>query len=145
MIVAFTGWRGWADAKFVHTTIDAMWGQDAMFGAREVPLQVRVGDATGLDEIVRTYIAGTDGALLTVYVADWTGLGKSAGPVRNKDMLLGRSLWDPSQGRPADLLVAFPQPDRPGPSQGSGTWNCIGQAHYQGIEVRIPAYTAVSG
>jgi hypothetical protein len=142
VIVAFTGWRAWTDAKFVHATIDAMWGRDALFGAREVPLQVRVGDADGLDAIVRNCIAGTDGALLTVYVADWTALGKAAGAVRNRDMLTGKSLWDPSPGRCADLLVAFPEPGRLFSTRGSGTWNCIGQAHYRGIEVRIPAYTA---
>jgi hypothetical protein len=143
VIVAFSGWVAWTDAKFIRSTIDAMWGHHAMFGAAEVPLQVRVGDrADGLDAIVRNYIAGMDGTHLTVYTADVTALGKSAGAVCNKDMLLGNSLWDPSQDKPADLLVAFPRPDSPGPSLRSRTWNCIGQAHYRGVEVRIPAYAA---
>lgn len=144
MIVAMTGWIGWTDAKFVRSTIEALWGRHAMFGAAEVPLQVRVGDrAEGFDPIVRTYVAGLDGAQLTVYTADVTALGKSAGAACNRDMLLGHSIWDPSRAKPADLLLAFPRPDSPGPSLRSRTWNCIGQAHYRGIEVRIPAYMAV--
>jgi hypothetical protein len=142
MIVAFSGWRGWTDATFVHRQIDQLWGGHTMFGAREVPLHVRVGDARGLDAIVRTYIAGTDGAQLTVYEADWEREGKSAGGHRNRRMLLGDDAFDPSPGRPADLLVAFPEPGRVWSAKGSGTWNAIGQAHYRGIEVRIPAYTA---
>lgn len=140
MILAVSGWREWTDDTFVHRQLDQIWGSDLIFGARAVPLQVRVGDARGVDAIVRNFTAGTDGALLTVYTADWEREGKSAGGHRNRRMLLGEDAFDPSHGKPADLLLAFPEPGKVFSSRGSGTWNCVGQAHYRGIEVRIPAY-----
>lgn len=140
MILAVSGWRDWTDAAFVQRQLDLVWGQDLVFGARSVPLQVRVGDARGVDAITRTFVAGTDGALLTVYVADWEREGVSAGSHRNRRMLLGEDPFDPSHGKPADLLLAFPQPGKVWNGKGSGTWNCVVQAHYRGIEVRIPAY-----
>lgn len=140
MILAVSGWREWTDDTFVHRQLDQIWGSDLIFGARAVPLQVRVGDARGVDAIVRTFVAGTDGALLTVYAADWEREGKSAGGHRNRRMLLGEDVSDPSPGKPADLLLAFPQPGHTWNGRGSGTWNCVCQAHYRGIEVRIPAY-----
>lgn len=144
MILAVSGWRDWTDATFVHRQLDLIWGSDLIFGARALPLQVRVGDARGVDAIVRTFTAGTDGALLTVYAADWEREGKSAGGHRNRRMLLGDDPFDPSHGRPADLLLAFPQPGKVFTGKGSGTWNAVCQAHYRGIEVRIPAYTAAA-
>ena len=140
MILAISGWREWTDVAFVHRQLDLIWGSDLVFGARAVPLHVRVGDARGVDAIVRTFVAGADGALLTVYSADWEREGKSAGAHRNRRMLLGTDAFDPSHDKPADLLLAFPQPGRVFSTRGSGTWNAIGQAHYRGIEVRIPAY-----
>lgn len=142
MIVSFTGWRGWDDAKFIQRTIEDLFGRHAIEGRRDVPLQARVGDADGADAIVRTFLAGMDATLMTVYFADWTSQGKAAGAIRNKRMLLGDDPFDPSKGKPADLLIAFPQPGRLFSTKGSGTWNCIGQAHYRGVEVRIPAYTS---
>lgn len=139
MILAVSGWRDWVDVQFVHRQLDLIWGDHSVFG-RTVPLQVRVGDARGVDAIVRSFIAGTDGALLTVYNADWEREGRSAGAHRNRRMLLGSDAFDPSHEKPADLLLAFPQPGRVFSTRGSGTWNCVGQAHYRGIEVRIPAY-----
>lgn len=141
--MAFAGWRGWTDDAFVHRQFDVLWGDHTLFGTREVPLQVRVGGDRGLQAVVRAYAAGTDGALLTVYYTDRDREGESAGAHCNRRMLLGEEVSDPSPGKPADLLLAFPQPDRPGPSVASLTWNAIGQAHYRGIEVRIPAYLAV--
>ncbi len=144
MIVSFTGWRGWSDAAFIQRTIEDLFGRHAIEGRQSVPLQVRVGDAEGVDAIVRTFIAGMDASLMTVYFADWTTQGKAAGAIRNKRMLLGDDVFDPSPKVPTDLLVAFPQPGRIFSTKGSGTWNCIGQAQYRGIEVRIPAYTAAN-
>ncbi len=144
MIVAFSGWRNWTDAAFVHRQIDLLWGDALLAGDRAVPLHVRVGDAAGLDAIVRKRIAGTDGAILSVYTANWDMEGRSAGAHRNRRMLLGDDPFDPAHGKPADLLIAFPQPGRVFSAKGSGTWNCIGQAHYRGVEVRIPAYTAAN-
>lgn len=140
MIVAFSGWRGWTDAPFIHAQIDKILAQQTMFGQPAVPLHIRVGDASGVDAIVRAWVFGIDAAVVTVYEANWDLEGKSAGPHRNRRMLLGEEVFDPAFGKPADLLVAFPQPNKPYGYKSAGTWNCIGQAHFRGIEVHIPAY-----
>lgn len=144
MIVAFTGWRAWTDAPFIHTQIEDLLGRNAIFWERGVPLIARVGEAKGADQIVREWLHGTDGVTVTVYEADWDREDTSAGPHRNKRMLLGEDVFDPAYGKPADLLIGFPRPDRPCAFYRSGTWNCIGQAVYRGIEVRIPAYRATA-
>ena len=53
-----------------------------------------------------------------VYRADWEGLGRKAGPIRNQQML--------DEGKP-DLVVAFPG--------GRGTANMMRIAREAGIEV----------
>lgn len=141
MIVAFTGWRAWEDAPFIRADIDGWLAREALRGTREVPVTVRVGDCpTGADLIIRDWLYGVDGIALVVYAADWTNLGKAAGPHRNRQMLEGQSEWDATAGKPADLLIGYPQPGIATPYKNSGTWNCITQAHYRGIEVRLPAY-----
>lgn len=140
MIVAFSGWRGWTDEQFIHTEIDKRWGGLLVFGPAE-DVHFRVGDAAGADRIVRDYLRSLD-VEPTVYIARWDLEGDSAGPHRSKRMLLGSDVHDPRQGKPADLLVAFPQPDRIRPHKGSGTWIAVGLAHYHGVEAVIPAYRA---
>lgn len=138
MIVTFSGWRGWTDEKFIHDHIDARWGQNLVFGPTE-DVVFRVGDAAGADRIIREYLR-SHGIEPTVYVARWDLEGNSAGAHRNKRMIRGSDDHDPRHGVPADLLLAFPEPDRIRPHRGSGTWNAIGLAHYWGVEVCIPAY-----
>lgn len=140
MIWALHGWRGWTDEQFIHRTIDDMFGHHAMFGPREIPVVVRTTDDEGAAAIVRHYVAGMDGAVLAMYGADWTSHGGSAWSVRDKRMLLGDDLWDPTAGKPADVLVSFPQPGAVWMGRGSRAWNCIGQAHLCAVEVRIPGY-----
>lgn len=131
MIVAFTGWRGWTDDLFIRSQLDRLYA-DGMY--------VRVGDAAGVDHFIRTEVGRSGNWHMTVYVANWEGEGKAAGAIRNRRMLLGLDQQDPNHGRAADLLVAFPEPGRTKPSASSGSWNCIQQAHWRGIEVRIPGY-----
>lgn len=140
MIVAFSGWRGWTDEAFIHAQVDKRWSHLLVFGPNEDVL-FRVGDAIGVDRIVRDYLTSL-GVEPVVYVADWEREGVAAGAHRNKRMLRGSDDHDPQQGRVADLLVAFPEPDRIRPHKGSGTWNAAGLAHYWGVEVSIPAYLA---
>ncbi|GIH07361.1 hypothetical protein Rhe02_54280 [Rhizocola hellebori] len=141
MILAVSGWREWKDAAFIRRHLDEAIGQHFLLGERTVPVTVRVGEQRGADAIVRAHIAGTDGVTPAVYDAGWTPENHHyAGSVRNKRMLLGDDLDDVTAGRMADLLLAFPQPGKVWNGKGSGTWNCITQAHYRGIEVRIPAY-----
>lgn len=141
MIVVFTGWRDWTDATFIRTEIDKVIGNHMMFGTRTVPVTVRVGEQRGADAIVRNHVAGIDGVQLAVYDAGWTAENHNyAGSVRNKRMLFGQDAFDPTGGKRADLVVAFPQPGKVWTGKGSGTWNCITQAQVRGFRVEIPAY-----
>jgi hypothetical protein len=143
MIIAFSGWRGWTDVLFIQRQIDREWSRHATFGPLAEPMHFRVGDAAGADEVIREYLGPTsEVASLSVYVADWDRHGSKAGPIRNRDMLCGHGAGDPMYGHQADLLVAFPEPGRIKPAKNSGTWNAICQAHWRGIEVRIPGYRA---
>lgn len=76
MIHIFTGGRYFCNPEFVTYVIDKMVDKqhDLVF----------VGDATGLDQIVRTYIPNA-----YVYRAQWNIFGKRAGPMRNEEMVLG--------------------------------------------------------
>lgn len=106
--VAFTGGRnfsnGWEFYQFASSFLNP-----------EVH-SILVGDATGLDEMVRVYVerynkdrdAVADNAKfkIEVFKADWATHGKAAGPIRNRAML-----------QTANVLVAF--------EGGKGTANCI--------------------
>jgi hypothetical protein len=152
MIIAFSGWRDWIDAKFIRRQIERELGAHSFGGPLADTVHIRVGDAGGADAIVRGYfdelaadLGGPDRAY-TMYEADWDRFGNNhpnpAGAIRNREMLRGQNPRDPMYGHLADLLIAFPQPGRSRPLKGSGTWNAIEQAHWHGIEVRIPAYKA---
>lgn len=136
-ILAVSGWRGWTDAPFIERWLE--WARLEGF------VLIRFGDATGVDEITFQWAARmrteTGDLLLSRYMADWSRFNRGAGPIRNRQMLLGLKPDDPKQSR-ADLLLAFPQPGVL-PGFGSGTWSCIGEACCQGIEVKIPPYGSV--
>ena len=65
------------------------------FGSNHVIIE---GGAKGADRMAGTF-AEVHGWGLEVYPADWERYGKSAGPIRNKQML--------EEGKP-DLVIAFP-------------------------------------
>lgn len=141
MIIAFSGWRDWIDTKFVQRHIDQEWARHTAFGPLADNMHFRVGDANGADAIVREYLEVTAHmASLTVYTARWAEEGPAAGPIRNRNLLCGHNPDDPMYGQAADVLIAFPEPGRSKPARNSGTWNAIGQAHWRGIEVRVPGY-----
>lgn len=143
MIITFSAWRGWTDPTFIQRQIDRVLAHHVTFGPLADDVHCRVGDARGGDTIIQEHLAATVGIVsATVYFADWDTYGKPAGAIRNRDMLMGHHPADPMYGQLADLLVAFPEPGRSKPAKGSGTWNAICQAHWRGIEVRIPAYRA---
>lgn len=101
--IAFTGGRDYQNAEAVQLILDLL-----------DPDHVLVGDATGLDSLVRER---TRWARLQVFDADWRLHGRSAGPIRNRVML---------EARP-NLLIAFPG--------GRGTEDCVRQAKSLGILV----------
>lgn len=133
MILAVSGWREWSDAAFAITEL----GRYRLLFGRA--LHVRVGDAAGLDLIIRTHCQAM-GFEHTVYYADWGKLGKAAGMIRNGQMLRGDNPLDPHRGVMADELLAFPQPGVKMRSPGSGTVGCLMEAHELGITVTIPGY-----
>lgn len=77
------------------------------------------GGARGADSLAGEY-ARAVGVDEIVFRADWERHGRSAGPIRNRQMLV--------EGKP-DLVVAFPG--------GRGTANMIEQAMAAGVEVKI--------
>lgn len=90
-----------------------------------------VGCAKGFDRFVRKAIGILRTvfkmvcARLRVFVADWKGLGRAAGPRRNSEMVA----WCAE----ADQRYAIAAP---GP-ESRGTWDCARQAKRAGIGVRI--------
>ena len=84
------------------------------------------GGARGGDTMAEWW-AKTEGVPCDVYQADWTGLGRKAGPIRNQRML--------DEGKP-DLLVAFPG--------GRGTADMVRRGREAGIEVIEVTYDAIS-
>lgn len=80
------------------------------------------GMAVGADTCAAQYAKFQKMKLLE-FPADWNKYGKSAGPIRNQQML--------DEGRP-DLVIAFPG--------GTGTTDMIRRAKKAGIEVREIEY-----
>lgn len=75
------------------------------------------GEARGADVLSRLY-AERNGIPVEPFPADWDKYGRSAGSIRNLQML--------TEGKP-DLVVAFPG--------GKGTANMIAQAKKAGVKV----------
>lgn len=90
---------------------------DAINRAKHIS-HIITGDATGADHFAITWSA-RKAKITWRYYANWTALGKSAGPIRNGTML--------SDGQP-DLVVAFPG--------GRGTADMVRQARSAGVEVK---------
>jgi hypothetical protein len=147
LIVVFSGWRHWSDEAFIESVLDTYWLGGAM-------PHIRVGDCrTGADAIIRGWCQRA-GLQFSQYLANWDLYGRSAGPIRNFEMITGRpypaglvtmkgATTDGASINPpgdlADILIAFPEPGaRPG--TGSGTWGCISEAWKAGVEVHLPSY-----
>lgn len=75
------------------------------------------GGARGADNMAGEW-ARAKGIIVHVYPADWQQHGRSAGPIRNQQML--------TQSRP-DLVVSFPG--------GRGTADMVARAHRAGVPV----------
>ena len=103
--IAFTGGRKYNDDIKVYEILKTI-----------NPDRVLVGDADGLDRLVRMFCRRLQIPYHT-FKADWDEYGKAAGPIRNKEML--------SHG--PGILIAFPG--------GRGTENCVKQAKELGLVV----------
>lgn len=84
------------------------------------------GGARGADTMAEWW-AKAEGVPCDVFQADWTGLGRKAGPIRNQQML--------DQGK-LDLVVAFPG--------GRGTADMVRRGRQAGVEVIEFTYDAIS-
>lgn len=80
------------------------------------------GHARGADYMGEMW-ADENGIDVQVFPAKWQLHGKSAGPIRNQQML--------DEGKP-DLVIAFPG--------GNGTQDMIKRARQAGVEVKVVEY-----
>jgi hypothetical protein len=129
MRVIVTGSRDWPDPKIVWSALDAI----AIEAAGE-PLVVVTGACrTGADAAAAVWArrAERSGWQVTEepHPADWDTLGRSAGPIRNRQMVEAG----------ADLVLAFVGP---GPSR--GTRGTIALAVGAGLPVRRYEAAAVA-
>lgn len=106
MKILVCGGRDYFDAERIDNVLDVLG-----------PTLVIHGAARGADSLAANW-AVKRGVLHKPFPAQWQQLGKSAGAVRNRQML--------TEGKP-DMVVAFPG--------GSGTADMIGAAMQRGVPV----------
>jgi hypothetical protein len=80
MRIIVTGGRSWACHKLAAVILRRL---VAHYGPEIV---IVLGDATGVDESFATAAKGV-GIAVEAHPADWDGLGKRAGPIRNQGMI----------------------------------------------------------
>ena len=119
MRVLVCGGREFANRRMLNEALDQLHLK------RGIALIIS-GGARGADAMAAWWAKGA-GVPCDVYQADWIGLGRKAGPIRNQRML--------DEGKP-DLVVAFPG--------GRGTANMLRRAREAGIEVIEVTYGAIS-
>lgn len=112
MKVLVCGGRDYADSEFLNDCLDRV-------HAKRGITQVIHGGATGADRLAGAW-AASRGVAVAVFMADWDGFGRAAGPMRNKKML---------EQKP-DVVVAF--------AGGRGTSDMIKQASSAGVTVWAP-------
>jgi hypothetical protein len=110
MRVLVCGGRDFAGRNLLAATLDQLHAGNGFS-------LVIAGGARGADTLAQEW-AEARGIPCTVYRADWEGLGRKAGPIRNERML--------AEGKP-ELVVAFPG--------GRGTAHMVRIAREAGVEV----------
>ena len=110
--VLVCGDRHWNDAKVMQSRLD------------ELPEDTIIieGEAPGADSMARDY-AKSHGMEFMAFPADWDGLGRKAGPIRNRQML----------DEKPDLVIAFHKKL----SESKGTMDTVMEANRRGIKVEI--------
>jgi hypothetical protein len=106
MRVVVTGGRYFEDGCLLYDTLDEL-------GVTELAH----GGATGADHLAQEW-ADLNSVPTVIFKPDWNGLGKKAGPIRNRQMI--------KEFMP-DCVVAFPG--------GRGTASCKRFAEDEGIRV----------
>jgi hypothetical protein len=112
MRVLVCGGRGYTDYTKVCEVLNGIWE------AYGKPLTIIEGGARGADSLARVWSKANPSTVIETYPADWSTYGKSAGYIRNSQML--------KEGKP-DLVVAFPG--------GVGTAMMVKIAKLAGVEV----------
>jgi len=107
------GGRNYTDAKALNTRLDALVKERG-----RVSVLIH-GAARGADSLAAAW-AAENGIPVLAFPADWNTYGKSAGAIRNSQML--------TEGQP-DLVVAFPG--------GAGTANMVRQARDARVRVLL--------
>ena len=141
-IVTVTGWRDWLKAGLPpHVVTYYLERYRQLYGSG---MHVRVGEATGVDKIVRDWLFESErqgwGGTFCVYHAEWGLKGRAAGPLRNGRMLKGEEIRMPDlfAGELAHELLGFPEPGIDWRQPGSGSVDCILQAVGLGITLNVP-------
>ena len=117
--IIVTGSRHHTDVEMVERGIDEAITLACPVGPAE--FVIVHGDAPGADRIAKEYAQRSRSMSDEPHIAYWERYGKSAGPLRNQEMVdLG-----------ASIMVAFPHPDS------RGTWDAIRKAVDVGIPVLI--------
>ena len=106
------GGRSFEDRQALYSSLDELHRQ------RNIDLLI-AGGARGADTLAEEWARARDVAT-EIYQADWAGLGRKAGPIRNQRMI--------DEGRP-DLVIAFPG--------GRGTGDMMSRARAAGIETIV--------
>lgn len=112
MKILVCGGRDFKDGWKMHLLIDKYHNGDAT---------IIHGGARGADLLADKYAKKRELDCL-VFKADWNKYGKSAGPIRNQQML--------DEGNP-DLVIAFPT------KNSVGTWDMIRRSKKAGIETVV--------
>ena len=121
MRILVTGSRNYSDRLNLFNTLTAAW----MMNGEPESITVVHGGARGADtlsgEWVKVMRERNIDATEEVHPADWDKYGKSAGPIRNQEMVnLG-----------ADLCLAFPL------GESRGTRHCMSRAIDAGIPIVV--------
>lgn len=111
MRILITGSRDFLDYELMKNTLKKYKGKNAT---------IIHGACRGAD-LTADFVAKKFGFNVEKYPANWQKYGKSAGPIRNKEMLESD----------IDLVLAFPI------GESKGTRNCISQAKAKNIPVII--------
>lgn len=130
-IIVVTGCRDWDDFDAVQVFLLA-----EFFDHQE--LVTFVGDCpTGVDLTVRAFVSSFDAvgrkSTLRVFSADWKKNGRSAGPIRNREMLMAAKSLQAEDESEETELECFAFWD----GKSRGTLDCITQATGLGISVRV--------
>ena len=128
MRILICGDRYWKDKRLIYWTLHSRLTDNRGYSLRE-SVTIIHGNAPGADTLGKQAALdlGIPEENILSFPADWKTHGKTAGPIRNKQML--------AEGKP-DIVLAF-HDDIGRPN--CGTLDMIKQANKAGVNVRLYA------